>query len=127
MINLCDIYINFNNTWLDKSAIRNVKIGSRLLKGLRWSQFDEKNSRLVFDLNKIKNLKVGIWQEGSELLVELSDQEPQINKAVSKPVTPTERKILKTAKKDKDNKAIIKPVVKVSKKSAITKIKKKRR
>ena len=119
------VYINFNNTRLDNSVTRDIKIGSRFLKGLRLSQFDEKNSRLVFDLNKINNLKIGVWQEGSELLVELSDKKPQIKKVVSKSLAPATHKNVKAVKKTKDNRAIKKPVIKVSKKRAITKNNKK--
>jgi len=110
------VYINFNNTRLNSSVARSIKIGSRFLKGLRLSQFNENNSRLVFDLNKVDNLKVGIWQEGSELLVELSGKNPQIKKTVLKPAAP---KMVKTIK---NIKAIRKPVIKISKKRAITKV-----
>ena len=43
------VYVNFDNTRLDGSVARDIKIGSRFLKGIRLSQFDQKNSRLVFD------------------------------------------------------------------------------
>ena len=43
------VYINFNETQLADSVTKNIKIGSRFLKGLRLSQFDKKNTRLVFD------------------------------------------------------------------------------
>jgi len=118
------VYINFNKTRLDNSVTRNIKIGSRFLKGLRLSQFDEKNSRLVFDLNNVNNLKIGIGQEDSKLLIELSDKNPKIKKVVPKPLASETRKtfgttkkaIVKTAKKVKDSRAIRKPDVKKSKK-----------
>ena len=116
------VYVNFNDTKLAKSLDRNIKIGSRFLRGLRLSQFDEKNSRLVFDLNKVKNLKVGIWQENSKLLINLSDKKHSIKKVVSKPVVPEILEIAKTAKSVKESETIRKSVVKISKIQATTKI-----
>ena len=79
------VYINFNETQLADSVARNIKIGSRFLKGLRLSQFDKKNTRLVFDLNESKNLEIGVWPEGSKLFIELSDEKLPKMKLVSKP------------------------------------------
>ena len=79
------VYINFNETQLADSVTKNIKIGSRFLKGLRLSQFDKKNTRLVFDLNESNNLKIGVWPEGSKLFIELSDKKLPKMKVVSKP------------------------------------------
>jgi N-acetylmuramoyl-L-alanine amidase len=95
---------------------RNIKVGSRFLKNLRLSQFDENNSRLVFDLNKVGNLKVGVWQEGSQLIVELSDKRPEIAKVVSKQAIPVTQKIVKTHQKVAVKASQKKPVVKKIKK-----------
>jgi N-acetylmuramoyl-L-alanine amidase len=97
------VYINFNNTRLANDVNRNIKVGSRFLKSLRLSQFDESNSRLVFDLNKVGSLKVGVWQEGSQLIVELSDKGAG---------TATAQKVVKTQKKVKAKAARVKPVAK---------------
>jgi len=97
------VYINFNDTRLANDVNRNIKVGSRFLKSLRISQFDESNSRLVFDLNKVGSLKVGVWQEGSQLTVELSDKGAG---------TATAQKVVKTQKKVKSKAARVKPVAK---------------
>ena len=110
------VYINFNNTRLANDVNRNIKVGSRFLKNLRLSQFDENNSRLVFDLNKVGNLKVGVWQEGSQLIVELSDKRPEIAKVVSKQAIPVTQKIVKTHQKVAVKASQKKPVVKKIKK-----------
>ncbi|SVC19641.1 uncharacterized protein METZ01_LOCUS272495, partial [marine metagenome] len=78
------VYINFNKTRLGNNVAKNIKIGSRFLKGLRLSQFDKENTRLVFDLNQSNNLKVGVWPEGSKLLIELSNQKLFVAKVASK-------------------------------------------
>ena len=83
------VYFDFERTQLGADAKREFKVESRFLKGIRLSQFDARNSRLVFDLNAVGNLKVGAWQEGSRLIIELRDENPRVAKAVSmKPVDP---------------------------------------
>lgn len=115
------VYINFDNTRLSNNLSRDIKIGSRFLQGLRLSQFNEKSSRLVFDLNRVKNLKVGVWQKYSKLIVELSDENIMENKVASKPLSPDNYRILENLKKIKDKKTIVKSVVKITKKRAVTK------
>ena len=109
------VYINFNETQLADSVTKNIKIGSRFLKGLRLSQFDKKNTRLVFDLNESKNLEIGVWPEGSKLFIELSDEKLPKMKVVSKPNIFVKSKNISSVKKNKSNKAPSKVAVKVSK------------
>ena len=109
------VYINFNETQLADSVTKNIKIGSRFLKGLRLSQFDKKNTRLVFDLNESNNLKIGVWPEGSKLLIELSDEKLPKMKLVSKPKIFVKSKNIAPAKKNKSNKEPSKVAVNVSK------------
>lgn len=119
------VYINFKNTRLDNNVVRSIKIGSRFLNGLRLSQFDGKDSRLVFDLNMANNLKVGIWQEGLKLTIELSNKNNQIKKIALKPANATTHKRAEVIKKSKTNKVTRKPLVKVLKKRPVIKINKK--
>ena len=109
------VYINFNETQLADSVTKNIKIGSRFLKGLRLSQFDKKNTRLVFDLNESNNIKIGVWPEGSKLFIELSDEKLPKMKVVSKPKVFVKPKKIAPAKKNKSNKEPSKVAVKVSK------------
>ena len=109
------VYINFNETQLADSVTKNIKIGSRFLKGLRLSQFDKKNTRLVFDLNESNNLKIGVWPEGSKLFIELSDEKLPKMKVVSKPKVFVKSKNIAPVKKNKSNKEPSKVAVKVSK------------
>ena len=109
------VYINFNETQLADSVTKNIKIGSRFLKGLRLSQFDKKNTRLVFDLNESKNLEIGVWPEGSKLFIELSDEKLPKMKVVSKPKIFVKSKNSALIKKNKSNKEPGKVAVKVSK------------
>ncbi len=109
------VYINFNDTQLAENVTKNIKIGSRFLKGLRLSQLDKKNTRLVFDLNESNNLKIGVWPEGSKLLIELSDEKLPKMKVVSKPKVFVKSKNIAPAKKNKSNKERRKVAVKVSK------------
>ncbi len=92
------VYINFNETQLDESVTKNIKIGSRFLKGLRLSQFDKKHTRLVFDLNESNNLKIGVWPEGSRLFIELSDEKIPKMKVVSKRRVISKRKVISKPK-----------------------------
>jgi len=109
------VYINFKETQLADSVTKNIKIGSRFLKGLRLSQFDKKNTRLVFDLNESNNLKIGVWPEGSKLLIELSDEKLPKMKLVSKPKIFVKSKNIAPVKKNKSNKEPSKVAVKASK------------
>ena len=109
------VYINFNETQLADSVTKNIKIGSRFLKGLRLSQFDKKNTRLVFDLNESNNIKIGVWPEGSKLFIELSDEELPKMKLVSKPKVFVKSKNIAPVKKNKSSKEPSKVAVKVSK------------
>jgi len=109
------VYINFNDTQLADSVTKNIKIGSRFLKGLRLSQFDEKYTRLVFDLNESNNLKIGVWPEGSKLLIELSDEKIPKRKLVSKSKVFVKSKNIASVKKNKSNKEPEKVAVKASK------------
>ena len=102
------VYINFNETQLAESVTKNIKIGSRFLKGLRLSQFDKKNTRLVFDLNESKNLEIGVWPEGSKLFIELSDEKLPKMKLVSKPKVFVKSKKIAPIKKNKSNKEPVK-------------------
>ena len=112
------VYINFNDTQLADSVTKNIKIGSRFLKGLRLSQFDEKYTRLVFDLNESNNLKIGVWPEGSKLLIELSDEKIPKRKLVSKSKVFVKSKNIASVKKNKSNKDPGKVAVKASKKGS---------
>jgi len=112
------VYINFYETHLADNVAKNIKIGSRFLKGLRLSQFDEKNTRLVFDLNESNNLKVGVWPEGFKLFVELSNQKLPVKKVVSKPGRLIVNKKIAPFKKFGHKKKSKKAVVKLSKKSS---------
>jgi len=109
------VYINFNETQLADSVTKNIKIGSRFLKGLRLSQFDKKNTRLVFDLNESNNIKIGVWPEGSKLFIELSDEKLPKMKLVSKPKVFVKSKNIAPVKKNKSKKEPSKVAVKVSK------------
>ena len=109
------VYINFNETQLADSVTKNIKIGSRFLKGLRLSQFDKKNTRLVFDLNESNNIKIGVWPEGSKLFIELSDEKLPKMKVVSKPNIFVKSKNISSVKKNKSKKEPSKVAVKVSK------------
>ena len=109
------VYINFNETQLADSVTKNIKIGSRFLKGLRLSQFDKKNTRLVFDLNESNNIKIGVWPEGSKLFIELSDEKLPKMKLVSKPKVFVKSKNIAPVKKNKSKKELSKVAVKVSK------------
>ena len=109
------VYINFNETQLANGVTKNIKIGSRFLKGLRLSQFDKKNTRLVFDLNKSNNLKIGVWPEGSKLIIELSDKKKSKMKLVSKPNIFVKTRNIAPVKKNKSNKEPNKVPVKAPK------------
>lgn len=117
------VYINFNETQLADSVTKNIKIGSRFLKGLRLSQFDKKNTRLVFDLNESNNIKIGVWSEGSKLFIELSDKKLPKMKMVSKPkivvskpkIVVSKRETIVPVKNKISNKEPSKVAVKVSK------------
>jgi tetratricopeptide (TPR) repeat protein len=111
------VYINFNETQLADSVTKNIKIGSRFLKGLRLSQFDKKNTRLVFDLNQSNNLKIGVWSEGARLYIEISNAKLQQVKVVSNQKTPSvTNDVVAIDTKIKRHKEPRKTVVKVSKK-----------
>ena len=142
------VYINFKETQLADSVAKEIKIGSRFLKGLRLSQLDKENTRLVVDLNEANNLKIGVWSEGHKLFVELSNKKapdvkvaskskiPFTKKIASKPKIPFTKKIASKPKipstkavnfdkKVKHNKEAKKVAVKVSKKRSLPVIKKK--
>ena len=142
------VYINFKETQLADSVAKEIKIGSRFLKGLRLSQLDKENTRLVVDLNESNNLKIGVWSEGHKLFVELSNKKAPDVKVVSKSKTPFTKKIASKPKifftkeiaskpkipstkavnfdkKVKHNKEAKKVAVKVSKKRSLPVIKKK--
>ena len=142
------VYINFKETQLADSVAKEIKIGSRFLKGLRLSQLDKENTRLVVDLNESNNLKIGVWSEGHKLFVELSNKKapdvkvaskskiPFTKKIASKPKIPFTKKIASKPKipstkavnfdkKVKHNKEAKKVAVKVSKKRSLPVIKKK--
>ena len=130
------VYINFKETQLADSVAKEIKIGSRFLKGLRLSQLDKENTRLVVDLNESNNLKIGVWSEGHKLFVELSNKKapdvkvaskskiPFTKKIASKPKIPS-NKAVNFDKKVKHNKEAKKVAVKVSKKRSLPVIKKK--
>ena len=130
------VYINFKETQLADSVAKEIKIGSRFLKGLRLSQLDKENTRLVVDLNESNNLKIGVWSEGHKLFVELSNKKaPDVKvaskskisftkKIASKPKTPS-TKAVKFNKKVKHNKEPRKVAVKVSKKRSFPVVNKK--
>ena len=130
------VYINFKETQLADSVAKEIKIGSRFLKGLRLSQLDKENTRLVVDLNESNNLKIGVWSEGHKLFVELSNKKtpdvkvaskskiPFTKKIASKPKIPS-TKAVNFDKKVKHNKEAKKVAVKVSKKRSLPVIKKK--
>ena len=142
------VYINFKETQLADSVAKEIKIGSRFLKGLRLSQLDKENTRLVVDLNESNNLKIGVWSEGHKLFVELSNKKapdvkvaskskiPFTKKIASKPKIPFTKKIASKPKipsikavnfdkKVKHNKEPRKVVVKVSKKRSLPVVNKK--
>ncbi len=111
------VYINFNETQLADRVSKDIKIGSRFLKGLRLSQFDKKNTRLVVDLNESNNLKIGVWSEGAKLYIELSNAKLQQVKVGSKQKTPSvTNDVVAIDTKIKRRKEPRKTVVKVSKK-----------
>ena len=130
------VYINFKETQLADSVAKEIKIGSRFLKGLRLSQLDKENTRLVFDLNESNNLKIGVWSEGHKLFVELSNKKtpdvkvaskskiPFTKKIASKPKIPS-TKAVNFDKKVKHNKEPRKVAVKVSKKRSFPVVNKK--
>ena len=130
------VYINFKETQLADSVAKEIKIGSRFLKGLRLSQLDKENTRLVVDLNESNNLKIGVWSEGHKLFVELSNKKapdvkvaskskiPFTKKIASKPKIPS-TKAVKFNKKVKHNKEPRKVAVKVSKKRSFPVVNKK--
>ena len=142
------VYINFKETQLADSVAKEIKIGSRFLKGLRLSQLDKENTRLVVDLNESNNLKIGVWSEGHKLFVELSNKKapdvkvaskskiPFTKKIASKPKIPFTKKIASKPKipstkavnfdkKVKHNKEPRKVAVKVSKKRSFPVVNKK--
>jgi len=142
------VYINFKETQLADSVAKEIKIGSRFLKGLRLSQLDKENTRLVVDLNESNNLKIGVWSEGHKLFVELSNKKtpdvkvaskskiPFTKKIASKPKIPFTKKIASKPKipstkavnfdkKVKHNKEPRKVAVKVSKKRSLPVVNKK--
>jgi len=96
-----------------------IKIQSRFLKGYRLSQFDKKNTRLVFDLNESNNLKIGVWSEGSKLLVELRNEKLPAIKMVSKLKNFEKNKIIVPDKKINSNKEPDKEVVKKTRNSSL--------
>jgi len=108
------VYFNFKDTQISSNVARNIKIGSPFLKGLRLSELDKKNTRLVFDLSKTNNLKIGVWPEGSKLLVELSNKNLPVPKVASKSKVSTIPNILKVNKTVKNKVTIGKKIVKVS-------------
>ena len=130
------VYINFKETQLADSVAKEIKIGSRFLKGLRLSQLDKENTRLVVDLNESNNLKIGVWSEGHKLFVELSNKKtpdvkvaskskiPFTKKIASKPKIPS-TKAVNFDKKVKHNKEPRKVAVKVSKKRSLPVVNKK--
>ena len=130
------VYINFKETQLADSVAKEIKIGSRFLKGLRLSQLDKENTRLVVDLNESNNLKIGVWSEGHKLFVELSNKKtpdvkvaskskiPFTKKIASKPKIPS-TKAVNFDKKVKHNKEPRKVAVKVSKKRSFPVVNKK--
>ena len=130
------VYINFKETQLADSVAKEIKIGSRFLKGLRLSQLDKENTRLVVDLNESNNLKIGVWSEGPKLFVELSNKKtpdvkvaskskiPFTKKIASKPKIPS-TKAVNFDKKVKHNKEPRKVAVKVSKKRSFPVVNKK--
>ena len=130
------VYINFKETQLADSVAKEIKIGSRFLKGLRLSQLDKENTRLVVDLNESNNLKIGVWSEGHKLFVELSNKKapdvkvaskskiPFTKKIASKPKIPS-TKAVSFDKKVKHNKEPRKVAVKVSKKRSLPVVNKK--
>jgi len=130
------VYINFKETQLADSVAKEIKIGSRFLKGLRLSQLDKENTRLVVDLNESNNLKIGVWSEGHKLFVELSNKKAPDVKVASKPKIPFTKKIASKPKipstkavnfdkKVKHNKEPRKVAVKVSKKRSLPVVNKK--
>ncbi|MDG2435802.1 MAG: N-acetylmuramoyl-L-alanine amidase, partial [Polaribacter sp.] len=108
------VYFNFKDTQIGSDVAKNIKIGSPFLKGLRLSELDEKNTRLVFDLSKTNNLKIGVWPEGSKLLVELSNKKLPVSEVASKSKVSTTPNILKVNKKVKNKVAVRKKIVKAS-------------
>ena len=130
------VYINFKETQLADSVAKEIKIGSRFLKGLRLSQLDKENTRLVVDLNESNNLKIGVWSEGHKLFVELSNKKapdvkvaskskiPFTKKIASKPKIPS-TKAVNFDKKVKHNKEPRKVAAKVSKKRSLPVVNKK--
>ena len=130
------VYINFKQTQLADSVAKEIKIGSRFLKGLRLSQLDKENTRLVVDLNESNNLKIGVWSEGHKLFVELSNKKAPDVKVASKPKIPFTKRIASKPKipsikavnfdkKVKHNKEPRKVAVKVSKKRSLPVVNKK--
>ncbi len=53
----------------------------------------------MFDLNESNNLKIGVWSEGSKLLVELRDEKLPAIKMVSKSKNFEKNKIIVPGKK----------------------------
>ena len=120
------VYINFKKTRLDDSVAKDIKIGSRFLKGLRLSQLDKDNTRLVVDLNESNNLKIGVWSEGSKLFVELSTgKSPQMKVDSRRKVPSVVSKVVNFDKKVKHKKKNRNVAVKVSKKRSLLAINKK--
>jgi N-acetylmuramoyl-L-alanine amidase len=119
------VYFNFKDTQIGRNIAKNIKIGSPFLKGLRLSEFDEKNTRLVFDLSKTSNLKIGVWPDGSKLIVELSNKNLPVSEVASKSKISTTPTIIKVSKKVKNKVTIRKKIVKASaKRSSPVSIKK---
>jgi N-acetylmuramoyl-L-alanine amidase len=112
------VYFNFKDTQIGSNVARNIIIGSPFLKGLRLSEFDDKNTRLVFDLSKTSDLKIGVWPEGSKLLVELSNKNLPVSKVSSKSKISMAPAIHKVSKKVKNKITIRKKIVKASPKSS---------
>ena len=112
------VYINFKETQLADSVAKEIKIGSRFLKGLRLSQLDKENTRLVVDLNESNNLKIGVWSEGHKLFVELSNKKAPDVKVASKSKIPFTKKIASKPKIPFTKKIASKPKIPFTKKIA---------
>ena len=73
----------------------------------------------MFDLSKTSNLKIGVWPEGSKILVELSNKNLPVSEAASKSKVSAAPTILKVSKKVK-NKITIRKKIKMNNKSILT-------
>lgn len=64
-------YLNFPNTRLDKSLLKNIEVGGEVLKRIRISQFDQDTARVVLDIESVRGLKIETVKGKSGIRVDL--------------------------------------------------------